>query len=263
MYNLKQIPSEAQIKKYLRRIVFGKNIHCPTCWSRQVLAFEQRYRCRRCRTKFSLLSHTWLAGMHLSHQSFWLVLWCWTSQVPILQAQALTRRSEKAVRHWYGLFREHLPESEAVLSRLVQLDEAYFKGRAVLMGKQVGTRKLACEVLNRSTVQRHHALSFAAQHVRPRSRVNTDGAAIYRQLDQWWPIQHSHDNHSKFEFSQTSEIEGVFGNLRTFIRRMYHHVTPAELPNYVREFCYRFSSPETFDNPLNYLEKSLFLVPSR
>jgi len=35
------------------------------------------------------------------------------------------------------------------------------------------------------------------------------------------------------------------------------------MPEYVREFCIRFSSPEIFDSPLNYLEKSLCLVPSR
>jgi len=65
----------------------------------------------------------------------------------------------------------------------------------------------------------------------------------------------------KFEFGRTSEIEGMFGNLRTFIRRMYHHVTPEYLPEIVSEFCLRFSSPETFDSPHAYLEKSLSTVP--
>ena len=59
MYNLKQVPSEAQIRKYLRRILFGKNIFCPDCRSRLVVCYEQRYRCRKCRAKFSLTSHTW------------------------------------------------------------------------------------------------------------------------------------------------------------------------------------------------------------
>ena len=63
MYHLNQIPSEAQIKKRLRRIIFGKNVFCPECNSRQVVRYEQRYRCRACRIKFSLLSHTWLSDM--------------------------------------------------------------------------------------------------------------------------------------------------------------------------------------------------------
>lgn len=49
----------------------------------------------------------------------------------------------------------------------------------------------------------------------------------------------------------------MFGNLRTFIRRMYHHVTAEQLPEYVREFCARFSSPEIFESPRAYLRKTL------
>ena len=72
-----------------------------------------------------------------------------------------------------------------------------------------------------------------------------------------WQVRHKKDVHRKWEFGLTSEIEGMFGNLRTFIRRMYHHTTPKYLPEYVSEFCVRFSSPEIFDSPLTYLEKSL------
>lgn len=265
MYQLNQIPSGSQIKKYIRRIIFGKNVFCPRCRSRSVLRYEDRYRCKKCRLKFSLLSHTWLKDMKVSLQKFWVLLWCWTQKVSVQQAMALSRCSEKAVRHWYDLFRIHLPEEYHVLERIVQLDEAYFGGRngySLLMGKQPRTRKLACIFINGSSVQRHHAVEFLKQHVKPRSRLYTDGAMIYKGINRWWPVQQKRDIHRKFEFTHTSEIEGIFGNLRTFIRRMYHHVTLEKLPEYVSEFCFRFSSPEMFENPLNYLQKSLYLVPT-
>src|SRR3989344_7737846 len=78
-------------------------------------------------------------------------------------------------------------------------------------------------------------------------------------LGKWWPVKHSRDLHRKFEFQRTSEIEGVFGNYRTFVRRMYHHHRSINLEKYVREFCFRFSSPELFKNPKFYLTKSLTL----
>lgn len=261
MYQLKQVPSETQIQRYLRRIVFGSNLFCPTCRSRSVVTYEERYRCRKCRVKFSLTSHTWLGDTKLSYQAFWLLLWCWTTMIPVRQAMALTHRSEDAVRRWYDRFRSHLPEDPLILAKLVQLDEMYAKERSLLLGKQVGTRKLAWEVLTTTNVQRHHATFFLQQHVKPGTKLRTDGAAISRTIDHWWPVDHAFDIHRKFEFSQTSEIEGAFGNLRTFIRRMYHHVTPEKLPEMVSEFCFRFSSPELFKNPLYYLEKSLRLVP--
>lgn len=71
-----------------------------------------------------------------------------------------------------------------------------------------------------------------------------------------------YDIHKKWEFELISEIEGTFGVLRTFIRRMYHHVTVDKLSDMVGEFCYRFSHPEMFENPRYYLEKSLFIVPT-
>lgn len=67
--------------------------------------------------------------------------------------------------------------------------------------------------------------------------------------------------HQKVEFAHTSEIEGMFGVYRTFVRRMYHHHRSENLQEYMREFCFRFSLLELFNSPLFYLQKSLSLVP--
>jgi transposase-like protein len=266
MYQFNQIPSEAQIRKTLRRIIFGKNIYCPMCKTSHVYTTGSRYRCRRCRKRFSLLSHTWLANLKLPLTQFWLVLWCWTTQVPVKQAMSLTKLSELTIRHWYSQFRYHLPKDEAVLGHLVQLDEAYFggkMGRALFLGKQIGSRKLAWKLLPHTKPCREHAWYFLQECVAPQTTLNTDGASIYREIDQWWPVNHQREIHKKFEFTKTSEIEGMFGVLRTFIRRMYHHVTVDKLPELIGEFCFRFSHPEIFENPRQYLEISLFMVPTR
>jgi len=166
MYQFNQIPSEAQIRKFLRRIIFGKNIFCPGCRLRKVVRYETRYRCKEFRMKFSLLSYTWLSNMKLPYERFWLLLWAWTTAIPVKQARTLTHLSEKTVRYWFSLFRAHLPRETHVLERIVHLDEAYF-----------------------------------------------------------------------------------------------HHYSE-KLEEYVREFCFRFSSPELFENPRFYLEKTLSLVPT-
>lgn len=198
--------------------------------------------------------------MKLPLETFWAVLWCWTTQIPVRQTVALTSLSEKAVRHWFGMFRTHLPEETHILERIVQLDEAFFKGKVLVMGKQIGTKKLAYDIVSDRAPQRHDAAYFLYRKVKPDSKLWTDGAGIYRSIDKWWPVKHSRDIHRKFEFAHTSEIEGVFGNYRTFVRRMYHHHRGENLAEYVREFCFRFSSPEMFQNPRNYLSKSLKLV---
>src|SRR3990167_9949391 len=105
VYTLRQIPSEAQIQKYIRRIVFGKNMFCPKCTRRgTVYRTQDRYRCSYCKIRFSLLSHTWLSNMKLPLQQFWLLLWCWTKQIPVKQTEGLSGISEKGVRHHFEVF---------------------------------------------------------------------------------------------------------------------------------------------------------------
>ncbi|MDO8591374.1 MAG: IS1595 family transposase [bacterium] len=262
MYTLKQIPSEAQIRKYLRRTIYGKNVYCPECGSYKVWRSYERYRCPDCRIRFSLLSHTWLANMKLPLQQWWMLLWCWTTRIPILQTQSLTGLSEVTVRHWYDQFRQHLPLECHILERIVQMDEAYGRGWCLMMAKQIGSRKLAYDVLSEFP-DRRQATHFLFQKIKPGSELWTDGAKIYQGIEEWWPVLHSRDIHKKFEFTHTSEIEGVFACLRTFIRRMYHHVTAEQFPVYVREFCFRFSTPELFESPKLYVEKTINLVPTR
>jgi len=266
MYQLNQIPSEAQIKKYLRRIIFGKNIYCPRCKSSHTVVYEDRYRCKKCRFKFSLISSTWLNNMKLSFVNFCLILYCWTIQIPVKQTSTLTGLSDITIYKWYEKIRRHLPADRKVLDHLIQLDETYFggkQGKTLFMAKEIGTRKLVYQLVPKDWVTREAAAWFLEENIAPYAKLNTDGAAIYKEIDKWWPVYHTRDIHRKFEFEHTSEIEGIFGVLRTFIRRMYHHVTVDKLSELVCEFCYRFSHPELYGSPRHYLENSLYIVPSR
>ncbi len=230
---------------------------CPWCRSQRVKKVEQRYRCTRCRKPFSLLSGTWLSGMRLHLRTFWALLWCFTQKIPVLQANKLCHVNEKTVRHWYRQFRMHLPQFEPILSGVVQMDEAYFHSISLLMAKQVGSRTIAHRVVPKDSVDKQDACHFLFQYIEPNTKLHTDGAGIYKKIQTRWPVRHTRDIHAKFEFDHTSEIEGMFGNLRTFIRRMYHHATPKYLPEYISEFCIRFSLPEIFDSPSKYLSKTL------
>lgn len=204
--------------------------------------------------------------MKLDLADFWLVLWCWVAQVPVKQTSLINGLSVVSVRNWFEKFRSNLPEDQDVLEHLVQLDEVYFGGKkdtqALFLGKQVGTRKLAYRLI-KNHPKREDAWEYLESYIKPETKLHTDGASIYKKIDSWWPVIHTRDIHSKFEFKNTSEIEGMFGVLRTFIRRMYHHVTRDKLESVVLEFCTRFSHPEMFESPQEYLKITLRLVTTR
>ena len=152
LFILKQIPSETKIKKHLKKIIFGSHVFCPWCRSRRVYRSENRYRCHRCRKPFTLLSSTWLKDMKLNLRTFWALLWCWTQKVPVLQTQRLCHVGEETVRYWFRQFRLHLPEFEPILEGQIQMDEAYFKSLSLVMAKQVGSRKLAHQIIFKKSV---------------------------------------------------------------------------------------------------------------
>ncbi len=257
-------PDEPKIKRALRRILFGKSVFCPRCGLRSVRAYGKRYHCGRCRRFFSLISVSWLRGSKLPLRTLWLLLYCYTRKIPILQTRDLCGVAEPTVRRWFDRFRSRLPApGRERLSGTVQMDEM-FMGKVMVIGaRQKGTRRIVCVPHPKKAADRKDVVDFLEQHVVPHgTELWTDGASIYRGIERHWPVWHTRDLHSRFEFAHTSEIEGLWGVFRTFIRRMYHHVTAAKLPEYLDEFCVRFSCPEIFDSPFSYLERTLHPVSS-
>src|SRR6185295_5776062 len=131
----------------IKQIRFGKNIHCPRCNSRKVYASEGRYRCKVCRRPFTLLTGTWLEGIKLNLRTVYALLWCWTQKVPVKQSSKLCHISEVSIYRWFRTFRINLPSIEPILEGVVQMDEAYFKQIALVLAKQVGSRKIAHQMI--------------------------------------------------------------------------------------------------------------------
>jgi transposase-like protein len=261
---LSQIPSEKQIRKHLSKVVFGPRPWCPRC-GRQRFAVPVvkglKWRCSKCRKPFSLTSVTWLRGMKLSMRHLWALAWCWQRKIPVQQARDLLGVSIPTVRRWYGLFRDHLElDFEVALEGNVQMDEAFVKGGFVIGAKDVKRKRIRLKVVSAPYPTRKDAADFIQEHVRPGSVLCTDGGGIYRGIEKWWPVEHVHEIHKRFEFEITSEIEGTWANLRTFMRRMYHHVTFGKLPSVVAEFEARYSRPELFVSPLTFFKNSLHPV---
>lgn len=257
---LHQAPSEIQIRRELKRLVFGKTLFCPHCHYSGIKKYETRYRCKRCRKWFSLTSITWLKGTKLPIRTVWLILWAWLKKVPQDQASELSGVSRKTISRWYAKFRNHLPQDHLLnirLSQKIQMDEAYRGNYSIIGAKQIGTRNIALEYLSKNSVDRSDAVNFLSQYVVPDSKLCSDGASIYRKINNWWPVKHQFERHNKNQFKITSEIEGLWGTYFVFVHRMYHHITQNQVPGILNEFNLRFSHQEYFANPLKYLGVSL------
>ena len=188
-------------------------------------------------------------------ETIWLLLWCWQKGLPIKQTTDVVGISQPTVWLWFKKFREHVPKERLaiILEGRVACDEMFTKERAIMGVKQKGTRNLALWVLNERNPNKRHAIEFLSHHVKPGSALATDGGGIYRGIDKHVSVTHSYEVHSRWEFSLTAEIEGVWGCFRTFVRRMYHHVTSKYLPDLAAEFTLRFRRDEVFETPQSYI----------
>ena len=259
--SLSQIPQETQIWKILKKQVFGKRIVCPDC-GRQAYVKELKrhrmWRCTKCHNRFSVTNRNWLKGIKISGRQLWALIWCWQNKINIQQAQALLHLSIPTIRRYYGLFRDNLDlDFNVVLAGNVQMDEMFVRGAFIIGAKDIIRKKIKLKVVYKKSPDRGDAMNLIFNHVKPGSDLCTDGGSIYKGCDNWWPVNHRTDIHKKFQFGLTSEIEGTWAVLRTFIRRMYHHVTIEKLPNVVAEFEARYSQKEIFDSPLKFLKNSL------
>ena len=268
MNTILPIPPDRTIKAKVCRSLFGavSLVNCPYCARKGVVRRDEKFCCPRCRRAWSLTSLSWMKGMKISWRQFWSLLWTFTKCIPVDQTVALLKISRPTIYRWYDLFRRNLPPLEDLrLEGVVQMDEAYFGGRrkgvAVIAAKERDSSKVAAFVVPASSVQRTDILPFIRQFVVPGSKLHTDGALIYKGIGKHWQVDHAYDVHRKGEFGKTSVIEGFWGSLRTFIRRMYHHVTVAKLPELLREYQCRLMFKEIFDSPASLLPKLLIQFP--
>ena len=253
---LAHVPGQGKVRSTFKRIIFGDRVYCPYCHSRyyKKIPSEDRWRCKRCSKPFSIKSCCWFKGSKLSLEMIWMLLWCWQKQFSIQHAMDMTELSYPTVFNWYQRFREKVPKEklDTLLGGNIACDEMYTKHAAVIGAKQKGTRNIALKVIHQNSVERHHAVDFLTRFAKAHSNLFTDGAAIYQGIGNWHKLKHKYEIHKKFEFTNTAEIEGLWGCLRTFIRRMYHHVTRYKLEDLVSEFCLRFRRDEIFKTPEYY-----------
>ena len=267
MHNtLRFLPSEVVIKRYFKRAIFGSHVHCPECGSRfvRMVKSEERWRCRRCDFPFSVKSCSWLKGSKLSWSDLWVLIWCWQKKFSKQHTKDICGLSYPTISHWYGEFRDHIPQElllQTMLSGDIACDEMYTKHQAIIGAKEKGTRNIALRIINEKSVNKSDAISFLQTFARPNSTVSTDGSKIYKGMDTWAGLKHRFEIHKRFEFELTSEIEGLWACFRTFVRRMYHHVTRYKLGKIVSEFTLRFRQHRIFNSPLDYISLTFKTSP--
>ena len=268
MRSILELPSEAKIRSILRKILFPKGLRCPECGSFEVRVIEKRYYCKDCRVKFSETSiHPLLVHMRISYQQFYLLLWAWQKKYQPGQAKDLTGLSHVTIQRWYDRFREHLPKltDYEPLAGDVECDESFFGHKVSQTGQWVAgamsrqsrqVRILPIKARDSGNLDR-----FILSNVKKSSLLFTDAYSAYYGIENFHDYVHEVGNHSKGNFGPTAMAENIWSRCDRFIMRVYQQVQKHRLPDLLLELQARFSKPELFANPNNYLCFALSAVP--
>lgn len=275
LLNVSCASSERKIRAALRQILFKKGrLKCCHCGSSLVLSIkkEGRYFCRRCRTKFSLLSHTWIKNLRIPLTLFILLLWFWLNDYQVKQVHQLIGLSVPTIRKYFRLFRLHIVKTlDFTTQDHVQADEAYFgqfrKGASYYQGfkqyqvmNKVCVAGVACPATGQLAAKvfpiRNKAKQIRnyIQRLVPTSvKVYSDGSHIYTQLRKThWHIARTHAE----GFHKAYYIESCWSWMKRKLFKQYHHFTRKYAKEYVSELTFKFNTRKSDKNPFEYLAKS-------
>lgn len=138
--------------------------------------------------------------------------------------------------------RSHVEVDETLVGGRAKGKSARRKNKAVVLGMVERQGRIRAGVI--PTDSANFLEGSVAHHVRPGTRVSTDGHPAYRTLGSVG-FDHQIVEHSTGEYvrgdTHTNTIEGYWSRLKNSIRGTHVHVSQKHLWKYVCEFSYRYN----------------------
>lgn len=263
MTSLADTPGEAWCHRYIYQLTFSvKNcIHCDS-----KLRFRRSYAwCKLCRVKISAKASTWLRGSNLNYRQIYQLVWCWQKRKNPGFIKDALGISYTTVQRWYARFRAKLPSdnAEQLLVELVEIDESFFgkkrygNQKIVIGAIEPKTRRIKLQII--SDREQETLEGFVEANVSKETVVMTDTHASYNDLD-FLDYYHYAFNHSKGEYTNTNQIENLWGVIKRYMRKLYGCIPTKNLQAILDEWTARQNRPNLFASPNNYLDVCLFRI---
>lgn len=262
MTSLAKLPSEAWCKRFVYKQITGSNA-CQHCNGGLVFKRSCDYGwCSQCRVKVRPKATTWFRSSNLSYQQIFLLIWCWQQRQSPGTACLVAGVSYTTARRWYWRMRALLPRSSSKeqLSGIVEIDESFFGKQKYSNQKMVvgaierDSRRLQLRIIEdreQDTLE-----LFITDYVDRTSLICTDYHLGYNDLG-FYGYTHERYNHSRGHFSQTNQIENMWGVMKRYLRKMYGCVPTNRLQLILNEWMARQNSKQLFVSPQNYLSFTL------
>ena len=268
----KMFPDEATSEQWFERIVWGGHRCCAHCGSTNTAPVASRkpmpYRCKDCRSYFSVRTCTALARSPIPYQKWAMAIYLCITSLKGVSSMKLHRDlgiTQKTA--WFMLHRIReawAMEDGSAFSGPVEQDETYMGGKrknmpkskreklegrgavgktAVVGMKDRASNKVAARVVENTDADTLQG--FVSDHADPSAVVYTDDAPAYCSLPFW----HEAVKHSVGEYvrgqAHTNGIESFWSMLKRAHKGTFHKISPKHLDRYVQEFAGRHNMRES------------------
>ena len=264
-------PDEATAEQWFENVYWpeGKR-HCGKCGSTNTYEVKNRkpvpYRCRDCKSYFSVRTGTALDGTNLPLRKWAIATYLYVTSLKGVSSMKLHRDLKVTQKTaWFMLHRLRTAWDESGVVRFmgpVEVDETFIGGKrknmsnakrrelakegagrgavgkvAVVGAKDRGTKQVKAKVAEHTDKSTLH--EFVADVAEDGSTIYTDEAEAYKGI----PNPHESVKHSVSEYvrdmAHTNGIESFWSMLKRGYMGTFHHMSEKHLQRYVSEFAGR------------------------